>query len=59
MNRLNETESAVFLYCRFSLFLKYPFFHIIQAPVGSDQFAYQYLIRVYVFCLPPVEMLGH
>ena len=26
MNRLNKTESAVFLYCRFSLFLKDPFF---------------------------------
>ena len=25
MNRLNETESAVLLYCRFSLFLKDPF----------------------------------
>ena len=25
MNRLNKTESAVFLYCRFSLFLKEPF----------------------------------
>ena len=25
MNRLNKTESAVFLYCRFSQFLKYPF----------------------------------
>ena len=26
MNRLNKTESAVFLYCRFSLLLKDPFF---------------------------------
>ena len=26
MNKLNKTESAVFLYCRFSLFLKDPFF---------------------------------
>ena len=26
MNILNKTESAVFLYCRFSLFLKDPFF---------------------------------
>ena len=26
MNRLKTTESAVFLYCRFSLFLKDPFF---------------------------------
>ena len=26
MNRLNKTESAVFLYCRFSIFLKAPFF---------------------------------
>ena len=30
MNRLNKTESAVFLYCRFSLFLKDPFFQIID-----------------------------
>ena len=30
MNRLNLTESAVFLYCRFSLFLKDPFFQIIH-----------------------------
>ena len=29
MNRLNETESAVFLYFRFSLLLKDPFFQII------------------------------
>ena len=26
MNRLNKTVSAVFLYCRFSLFLNVPFF---------------------------------
>ena len=26
MNRLNKSESAVFLFCRFSLFLKDPFF---------------------------------
>ena len=26
MNILNKTESAVFLYCRFSLYLKDPFF---------------------------------
>ena len=29
MNRLNKTESAVFLYCRISLFRKDPFFQII------------------------------
>ena len=29
MNRLNKTEPAVFLYCRFSLFLKDPIFQII------------------------------
>ena len=32
MNRLNITESAVFLFCRFSLFLKDPFFQIILKP---------------------------
>ena len=26
MNRLNKTDSAIFLYCRFSLFLKDSFF---------------------------------
>ena len=26
MNTLNKTESVVFIYCRFSLFLKDPFF---------------------------------
>ena len=29
MNRVNKSESAVFLYCRCSLFLKDPFFQII------------------------------
>ena len=29
MNRLNKTESAVFLHCRFFLFMKDPFFQII------------------------------
>ena len=29
MNRLNKKESAVFLYCRLSLFLGGPFFQII------------------------------
>ena len=30
INRLNKTESAVFLYCMFSLFLKDPLFQIIH-----------------------------
>ena len=30
MNRFSKTESAVFLYCRFSLFLKNLFFQIIK-----------------------------
>ena len=30
MNRLNETESDVFLYYSFSIFLKDPFFQIIK-----------------------------
>ena len=29
MNRRNKTESANFLYCRFSLFLKDPFLQIV------------------------------
>ena len=33
MNRLNKTKSAIFLDCRFSLFLKDPFFHIILSVV--------------------------
>ena len=31
MNRLNKTEAAVFLYGRFSLFLKDPLFQIIYS----------------------------
>ena len=30
MNRLNKTESAVFLYCRFSLFLRDPFSRLFR-----------------------------
>ena len=30
MNRLNKTKSAVFLYCRFSLFLKDQFFRLTE-----------------------------
>ena len=38
MNRLNKTESAVFLYCRFSLFLKDPFFpvYVLTAVILTD-----------------------
>ena len=37
MNRFNKTESAVFLYnCRFSLFLKDPFFQIIYLAAHVD-----------------------
>ena len=34
MNRLNETVAVVFLVCRFSLFLKDPFFQIILCTRG-------------------------
>ena len=41
INRLNKTESAVFLYCRLSLFLKDPFFpdiYLVHANnKGADQ----------------------
>ena len=30
MNRLNKTESAVFLYCRFSLYLTDPFSRLFR-----------------------------
>ena len=38
MNRLNKTESAVFLYCRFSLFLKDPFcpVYVLTAGILTD-----------------------
>ena len=36
MNRLHKTESAVFRYCRFSLFPKDPFFQIIKYDSQSD-----------------------
>ena len=35
MDRLNKTESAVFLYYRFSLFLKDPFSQINQQRLGT------------------------
>ena len=38
MNRLNTTESAVFIYCHFSLFLKDPFFQIILCTNPAPQF---------------------
>ena len=34
MNRLNKTESAVFLYCRFSPFLKDPFCPVYVLTAG-------------------------
>ena len=37
MNRLYKTESAVFQYCRFSPFLKDPFFQIIYMFVGTQK----------------------
>ena len=38
MNRLNKTESAIFLIYRFSLFLKDPFFQIIKTLTLSTLF---------------------
>ena len=38
MNILDQTESGVFLYCRFSLFLTDPFFQIIQT-YGTVRYA--------------------
>ena len=35
MNRLNKTESAVFVYGRFSVFLKDPFFQIIYSIINA------------------------
>ena len=63
MNRLNKTKSAVFLYCRFSLFLKDPFFQIIQR---SQQLLFffcvelvkllpmhQYSVNIFSYSVPP------
>ena len=44
MNRLNKTESAVFLYCWFSLFLKDPFLQIIDNISESSQMKYKGLL---------------
>ena len=41
VNRLNKTESAVFLYCRFSLFLKDPVFQIILVMRQTDTYLLQ------------------
>ena len=45
MNILNQTESAVFLYCRFSLFLKDPFFQVILINLYSIK---RYLFEGYL-----------
>ena len=39
MNRLNKTESVVYLYCRFSVFLKDPFFQIILMLFAKIKFS--------------------
>ena len=58
MNRLNKTEPAVFLYCRFSLFLKDPVFQIIlifkfwfgkQVICSLKQFVPQWLSSIVPF----------
>ena len=36
MNRLNETESAVVKFCRFSLILKDPFFPDYLSPTSEN-----------------------
>ena len=48
MNRLNKTESDVFLYCRFSLFLKDPFF--------PNYFKTNYQVLLYIHF--PIKPLG-
>ena len=37
MNRLNKTKSAVFLYCRFSLFLKDPFSKLFRILLSINE----------------------
>ena len=53
MNRLNKTESAVFLACKFFLFLKDPFFQIDKKVIVNFQiYADKMLIWTYaMFCL--------
>ena len=46
MNILYKTESAVFIYCRFSLFLKDPFFQIFKR---SQQ------LSLFLFGVPCIE----
>ena len=48
MIRFNKTESAVFLYCKFSLFLKNPF--------SPDYLASHYILKVHVPCMIVCEM---
>ena len=44
INILNKTESAVFVYCTFSLLLEDPFFQIIYNIQGKD-WKYIYLLN--------------
>ena len=41
MNKLNKTVSAVFLYCKFTLFLKDQFFQIISSLAGLGAYRSQ------------------
>ena len=65
-NRRNKTESAVFLYCRYSLFLKVPFLpdHLeatkaVVAPHGIDKTSpiHQYSVDIFS-CPGPSGILG-
>ena len=46
MNRLNKAESAVFLYCRFILFLRDPFFQIIYSVRWQNNAPYDHLTEM-------------
>ena len=58
MNSLNKTESAVFLYCMFSLFLKYPFSRLFNT---RNKLSTQKLLKhgylYYKFCKTVILIL--
>ena len=51
MNRVNKTESAVFLYCRFSLFLKDPFSRLFTVAQNYSHMIQKMLPDVCFECL--------
>ena len=59
MHRLNKTESAVFLYCRFSLFLKDPFSRVFVPIAHCAKMNHCLLSTMYYCQVEQIERAVH